>query len=284
MGLRDWRQSNKRDCPNCNRTIRRLFDDKFLTCHYCGWTASIRGFRWITHPTWMLYFVEHLLRRPASTAWSAMKVGIMILFVGSLLVYLLPIGAVTPTEMTASDIAPNWSINTSSSSDPAVQEGVNRTAVERHFIRFLNEERHSRGLQNISQRDILTQMGQNHSQNMALHGYIGHVEPDGDTIRDRYRDRGLLPECRLPIEGTDRFYPGAENAAKWHIDTAVRAEWAEGGTYFASNERELASALFQQWMHSPLHRKAMLVVSADEAGLGLYITDAGTVYASLELC
>lgn len=38
------------------------------------------------------------------------------------------------------------------------------------------------------------------------------------------------------------------------------------------------------WMHSPPHRKAMLVDSADQADLGLYITDDGAVYASLELC
>jgi uncharacterized protein YkwD len=37
-------------------------------------------------------------------------------------------------------------------------------------------------------------------------------------------------------------------------------------------------------MNSPPHRKAMLVGSADEAGLGLYITDENKVYASLELC
>lgn len=280
MELRNRRQTNWSECADCERRVRRLYGDKFLKCHHCGWTIGYPVIRWLTHPTWLLYCGEHLGHRLPSIGRSA-KVG-SILVLGGVLAGLL-FGVFAPVGVSITDMSETGAAN-ASPNDPAVQQGYNRTEVERHFIQFLNEERHSRGLQSVSQRNVLTQMGQKHSRNMANHDYIGHEEPDGDSIVDRYRRHGLLPECRLPIKGSNRTYRGAENVAGWNIDTAVRAGWADRGTYFASNEIELAWALFQQWMHSPPHRKAMLVASADEAGLGLHITDNGNVYASLELC
>ncbi|WP_431359054.1 CAP domain-containing protein [Halovenus amylolytica] len=170
----------------------------------------------------------------------------------------------------------------SNSTDPAVQQGMNRTVVEQYFIEYLNEERQERGVQLVSQRQVLTEMGESHSQVMAREGEIGHVEQDGDTIKSRYEDRGLLPECRLPIDGSNRYYEGAENAAATWIHRSIESE--DGTTTRINSEQELAEQLVAQWMNSPPHRKAMLVGSADEAGLGLYITDENKVYASLELC
>lgn len=56
------------------------------------------------------------------------------------------------------------------------------------------------------------------------------------------------------------------------------------GVVYIDSEAKLAENLFRQWMNSQGHREAMLVYSADEAGLGIYITPNGKVYASLELC
>ncbi len=171
----------------------------------------------------------------------------------------------------------------SSTPGPNVVEGYNTTKVETNFIELLNEERSNRSLGKVSRWSTLTELGENHSQNMAENSYVGHTQPDGDDIEDRYRERGLLPKCRLPIEGTDKYYAGVENAAKAHIATPMRVDWAED-EYRIYNEKELAKFLFEQWMHSPPHRKAMLVSSANQAGLGIEITGDNEVYASLELC
>lgn len=126
-------------------------------------------------------------------------------------------------------------------------------------------------------------MGRRHSRNMAENNYLGHDEPGpGGTIEDRYRERGLLPECRLPIQGSDRYYPGAENAAHYWVNRDVRLE--NGSTLYVANEQDLARGLFLTWMNSPPHRQAMLVASADQAGLGTWIDSRRKVYASLELC
>lgn len=166
--------------------------------------------------------------------------------------------------------------------DPSKQHGYSREAVEDEFLRLLNAERVSRGKQSLSERDVLTEMGEAHSQNMAEHDYLGHVEPDGDTIEDRYRRRGLLPECRLPLDGSGRYYAGAENAAHFWVNERVKL--TDDETIYVADETDLARGIFRSWMNSPPHRKAMLVASADEAGLGLHIDDRGKVYASLELC
>ncbi len=164
------------------------------------------------------------------------------------------------------------------------QRGINLTKTERVFLTYLNRERSSRGLQNVSHRDALTEMGREHSRDMAEDDYFKHTEPGGVSIEDRYRSRDLLPECRLPIKNSDKYYPGAENIAKWQLRQEMRVTWTDDGTFSASNARETAYALFQMWMNSRGHREAMLVYSADEAGLGLYIDKEGVVHASLELC
>ena len=268
-----------RYCPSCGGRIWRLSDDKFLKCHRCNWTVSYPVLRWFTHPTWIKYYFHRLRNYPASTIWSISKVAIVLFVAGVLLTGSVPIGGITESLESVAAGGSNGP-----SDDALVAEGYDLNETEDLFIQYLNKERSNRGLQNVSERTVLTEMGRAHSRDMAENGYFAHEEPDGDTIEDRYRQRSLLPECRLPIADTDRYYPGAENIAKTHVGEEVIADWAEGGSYTVDNERELAKALVQTWMHSQEHREAMLVNSADQAGLGVYITDDGAVYASLELC
>jgi len=190
-------------------------------------------------------------------------------------------GATAAANTTATATPTATATATPTAAAPSGNAEYNRTEVERMFIVMLNEERQSRGLQPVTQRDELTEMGVAHSQSMAENDYIGHEEPDGSTIEDRYRERGLLPECRLPVEGSQEYYPGAENANAVHIGS-YETTYNEFVTI--QSEQEIARVLFEEWMHSPGHRKAMLVSSADEAGLGIWINEKGVVYSSLELC
>jgi uncharacterized protein YkwD len=124
-------------------------------------------------------------------------------------------------------------------------------------------------------------MGREHSEVMAREGEIGHVEPDGDTIEDRYRARGLLPECRLPIEDSRNFYPGAENAVQTWYGIDVREP---NGVMTIDDEQDLAQNILINWMTSPPHRKVLLLASASEVGLGMAIADGNKVYAAAEFC
>lgn len=43
-------------------------------------------------------------------------------------------------------------------------------------------------------RDDLQDVARSHSKDMATEGDVGHTEPDGTTIEDRYREHGI--DCR----------------------------------------------------------------------------------------
>jgi len=206
-----------------------------------------------------------------------MWVGVVAVVAGSIV---LAVSVVAPgvVGFSLADPAPDGAANTAA--NETVNHGYNLRETEQLFLGMLNDERESRGLQPVAQRDALTEMGRAHSSNMAKHDYLGHEEPDGTTIEGRYRSRGLLPKCRLPTGGGS-YYPGAENAAHYWVDETM--DTSKGDLYVA-NERDLAQGLFRSWMSSPPHRRAMLIASADQAGLGIYIDEKGKVYASLELC
>lgn len=285
--IRYWysrgRTDHSRSCPNCSGYIYRQSGDWVLRCKRCGWTVGWPVFRWFTRSV------------PARQFRRTVVGPRLVLFV--ILVALLASGSLagvsfsdidgvidgaTPTE--SQELQPGTTATgapTSSSTTPSTERGYDNSEVREAFLTHLNDERAERGLQNLTLRSELTAMGEAHAANMAKHDYIGHEWPDGTTIEDRYRNRGLLPECRLEISGSDRYYPGAENAAGAWVD---RRFSSTGGSYFVTNEAELGQALFHIWLNSPPHRRAMLVHSADEMGLGLNITSQGKVYAALELC
>lgn len=173
------------------------------------------------------------------------------------------------------------SSNTSESGTGFSPNGMNETQVEMHFVQLLNEERTEKGLPKVTRRPVLREMGHEHSVNMAQNGYLGHTEPDGTTIEDRYRERGLLPECRIESDA-DSYYSGAENAAQtWWQE---RVETNSGDTVYIDTNRGLAKRLFSQWMSSPPHKKPMMERDLNEIGLGVVVNSDGKVYASLEMC
>lgn len=156
----------------------------------------------------------------------------------------------------------------------------NQESIENQFIGHLNEERRARGLQPVEQRDELTELGNAHTQDMVSREFYSHTNPDGQSISDRYKNHGLLPECRLEASNGE-YYLGAENLYEVDVDAPIQHR---GDRIRLSDESVIARFLFEGWMDSPGHRDAMLVHSASEAGLGISISEDGTFYAALELC
>lgn len=281
--VRQGGHGHRVQCPNCHAHRHRIGGDWILRCKQCGWKEGLPLLRWVTRSV-----PARQLRRTV----VGPKLVVVVIAAA-----VIAVGGVPGVGAIVSDDILHTGVNNSSGGfqfnipsfngterGPEWQQGYNRTKVRHHFIEYLNKERSDRRRQNLSHSQVLTEMGRNHSRNMARHEYMGHVEPGGIGIQDRYEGRGLLPKCRLPIEGTDEYYPGAENVAKVHVDTTLRVQWGMTEEYDVYNEEELAFALFQIWYYSRPHLEAMVVASADEVGLGLYITDDDTAYASLELC
>lgn len=158
---------------------------------------------------------------------------------------------------------------------------ISQAAVELEFLSAFNEWRAEQGLSEVTVDSQLTALGREHSEYMAEHGRLTHAEAGGRTVEARYRERGLLPECEIPIEGSDRYYPGAENAAQTWIYTNVVTD---NGTAYYDSAKDLARGLLRQWINSPGHRRPMVQPAVDEIGLGIVITDENAVWASLEFC
>lgn len=284
-------------CPNCRGRRHRVGGDFIPHCYQCGWRPGFPILRWFQYSVF------------AQQAWRTLRRARIRLFLISvititILVVLtvgtgfgLPLVSQDASPITGDTQLPNLGAG---EGDTPVQSsghrttdspagtsattskfGYNLSKVETHFIELWNREREERGLQPVSQREILAEMGKSHSAVIAREGEIGHVEPDGSTIEDRYRDRNLLPECRLEIPASEEYYPGAENVAQTWIDRSVTVN---ASTKYIGSEEDLAEVLFEIWINSPPHRRPMLLPATDEAGLGLNITGNGAVYASLEMC
>jgi uncharacterized protein YkwD len=287
---RDTRGTYSRECPNCHARRHRLGGDWILTCRSCGWRPGPPAVRWLTRSV--------PARQLRKTVVGPHLVAVVL--AGAVLAgaaaglspgVVLPAGGVEPgmlADETAGPVAgavtPTDRPTPTPTATPVPDDDgdrINDTLVRGVFQSYLNAERASRGLENLTLRPELTAMGKAQAANMANHEYVGHVQPDGTDIRDRYEARGLLPECRLERRETDRYYPGAENAAQTWINRSVRTD---DGLDYIGDEYDLGEELFEMWINSPPHREAMLVSAADEMGLGLNVTANGRVYAALELC
>jgi uncharacterized protein YkwD len=286
---RGTRDVHYRECPNCRARRHRLRGDWILTCRACGWRPGLPLLRWVTRSVPARQFRATVVGPHLVAAVFALAV-LGGTAAGVSLDAAVPAGGIEP-GMLAEGTGPAAGAVTATdrptptpTATPVPDDDGDRVddaLVRQVFLSYLNAERSSRGLGTLTLRPELTLMGETQARNMATHEYVGHVQPDGTTIRDRYEARGLLPECRLEQRGTDRYYPGAENAAQTWFNRSVRTD---DGLDYIGNESDLGEELFEMWLNSPSHREAMLVSSADEMGLGLTVTDEGKVYAALELC
>lgn len=159
---------------------------------------------------------------------------------------------------------------------------VDQASVEEAFRNDFNAMRREQNLQVATIDSRLSNMGQAHAENMAEHDYIGHEQPDGTTIEDRYQERGLLGECRLPVPGDSRYYPGAENAAG-----AAMGQVTHPGTdkfFNVQTDADLAEFLMSSWMSSDGHRRVMTLPAVRRIGLGVAARSEEQIYAALEFC
>lgn len=150
---------------------------------------------------------------------------------------------------------------------PDVQHGVNRTAVERHVHRYVNEERTERGLAPLAWEPPLREVARYHSRDMATEGYFAHVAPDGETVQDRYRKFGY--DCRVPT-GEWRYATAGENIARFPY--RARADGGAGANA-STPEAALARAVVDGWLGSPGHRENLLAEHWRREAIGVHVTD-----------
>lgn len=148
-------------------------------------------------------------------------------------------------------------------------ETVNRTAVEHRLFDGLNERRNEQGMPPVTYDGDLAAIAAYHSTDMADRSYVGHVAPDGETVRDRFDGFGY--ECT-----------GASELVLYTI--FGRDVEVEGDTLRFETEAELADGVLELWFRSSPHRTALLTDDWAAVGVGVVVTPEGGVYVTLTAC
>lgn len=121
-------------------------------------------------------------------------------------------------------------------------------------LSLVNTARKQHGLNPLQSTEILNSAAQAHAEDMLRRNYYSHTSPEGETISDRYRDRG-----------GSRWKKVAENIARCTGCPAVPS---------ASRVADLQEG----WMNSPGHRQNILAKGLESFGFGI-IGESGRQFA-----
>ena len=145
------------------------------------------------------------------------------------------------------------------SADGEGSDRPNATRIERLIAERANDERRERGLEPLANDPTLARVGESHSADMRERGFVGHKNPDGEGLRERYAAFGL--DC-----------PGGENV--YHSPT--------GG--LARSPEALAEHVVAAWMDSEGHREALLRERFTRQGVGVAVGPDGGVWVTQDFC
>jgi uncharacterized protein YkwD len=152
----------------------------------------------------------------------------------------------------------------------------------------INDRRRAAGLPELrtegSTVGDLDRMARTHSVAMADAGAVQH-NIDGNSSADRYRAFGLFDSCTFPNE-EDTFIVDATGNQLEAIGSTVagRAYSADSGPQFNGNEEQIADALVRQWYDNRIQRERLAWQNAQRIGVGVEVTQDGSVYATANLC
>ncbi|WP_254863660.1 CAP domain-containing protein [Halovivax gelatinilyticus] len=142
--------------------------------------------------------------------------------------------------------------------------------VEDFVHHEINDVRAEHGLDPLVWDATIASVSRGHSADMAQREYFAHDNPEGESPMDRFQTTG------------DYCQRYGENIAQSWVDRAV--ESGDGGVVEYTTPEEAAEGLVDQWMNSPPHREAILNDEWDRAGVGVYLTDDGMVFATQNFC
>ncbi|WP_049927372.1 CAP domain-containing protein [Halopiger goleimassiliensis] len=153
-------------------------------------------------------------------------------------------------------------------------ETVSSDDVEDFVHAEVNQRRDEHGLAPLEWDGTVASVARAHSYDMAERDYFAHTNPDGEGPFDRFRD----------VDDYCRGY--GENIALTWVDRPVDRPDGEPTTFYTAEG--LGEGLVDQWMNSTEHREAILEEHGgpawDRGGVGVYIADDGSVYASHNFC
>ncbi|SDQ87248.1 Uncharacterized conserved protein YkwD, contains CAP (CSP/antigen 5/PR1) domain [Natronobacterium texcoconense] len=154
-------------------------------------------------------------------------------------------------------------------------ESISSETVEDFVHAEVNDRRAEHGLEPLEWDGTVASVSRAHSHDMAERDYFAHTNPDEEGPYDRFND----------VDGYCRAY--GENIALTWVDRPVERPGDDDLVEYRTAEG-VATGLVNQWMNSTAHREAILEEHAshgwDRGGVGVYVADDGSVYASHNFC
>lgn len=202
-----------------------------------------------------------------------------------------------PTEAPAAGGDGAGSSSTDVDETPTSTSGEQRTTVPprqfdeaeiaRYVVQFVNDERTERDLEELttggSTAESVRAMAHAHSVAMADEGEATH-DVDGVDTAGRYKNDGLYDRCKF--EAVDGNYIRQPNAdfESLGLTKAGQHYEADGETQFNGDERAVARTIVDGWMESSEYSERVLIEGPSLVGVGVEVTDAGTVFVTADVC
>jgi uncharacterized protein YkwD len=161
-----------------------------------------------------------------------------------------------------------------------VQPEVRVPALEKQIFERVNEERGKAKLPPLKLVDVLSDIARAHSNDMAEHGYMAHVNPAGLGPTERARAAGFT--CQF--QAGRRTYRGiAENIFQNNLYSGWRTVGSKT-VYDWNSEEKIAMTSVAGWMASPGHRANILNPNATRTGVGISFSSDRKVLITQVFC
>jgi uncharacterized protein YkwD len=171
--------------------------------------------------------------------------------------------------------------------EPIAPREFNENNISAAIAANINDARADAGYSRLSTSgttaDRVGQMAQSHSDAMAEAGFAAHTI-DGVTSVERYENNNLYRTCQFNVGGT--YVQTADgNALEVVGETVAGQTYTVNGTQqFNANETAVAKALTDEWLSTQSLRQRLLIADAGSIGVGVFVNNRGSVYATVNLC
>ena len=154
----------------------------------------------------------------------------------------------------------------------ARQPPIAVSELEQRINALFNGERRARSLKPLDWDQDLSKIARAHSQDMANRGFFNHVNPEGETPRDRLRRAGY--SCPKTT---------GENIFQNNLYSRVTIS-GDRKSYDWNSLGQIAGSTVGGWMHSSGHRQNIVNRAYRRTGIGAAIAADGQVYITQVLC
>jgi uncharacterized protein YkwD len=158
--------------------------------------------------------------------------------------------------------------------EPVVEEPVvyKNAQIEQYIFEYTNMERSSYGLEALVLDSALSQISQDHSDDMAENDYFSHINLDGETPTDR----AIAADYNVVKYLGDGYYSTGigENIAKMPTGNVI------GIGHVSDDAESIAKAIVDAWMDSDGHRANIL--NSQYTNMGIGVAFDGTYYIATQ--